>query len=159
MIVVPWLLIAEQGMTRLRDEVGLETSSHGLNAVIATPKLAHSALINVLLTNHYAALADESVASVPGLPASPATPSLTEAETLGLRDLERRINALLPPEYQGRYEEVRPQSMGTAGLKYDSDGKVAWDEILDQFLRPGPRGRPTPSRDVAGGSECRRSGG
>lgn len=41
------------------------------------------------------------------------------------RNLEQRINALLPPEYQDRYEDVSPQSMGTAPLLYDRErGKL-----------------------------------
>jgi sirohydrochlorin cobaltochelatase len=59
-----------------------------------------------------------------------------------LQALERRINALLPPEYKDRYEDVRPRSMGTAKLKIDSEGKVAWGEIWTSFCDLALAGGP-----------------
>jgi hypothetical protein len=64
-----------------------------------------------------------------------------------LRLLDTRINLLLPPRYQHCYESVRPSSMGSAGLLYDAEGRVAWGEIWTSFcdlaLAGGPphRGR------------------
>lgn len=43
--------------------------------------------------------------------------------------LEARLKTLLPEQYQESYEDVQPVSMGSAGLKYGQDGRVAWDEI------------------------------
>jgi sirohydrochlorin cobaltochelatase len=43
--------------------------------------------------------------------------------------LQARLKTLLPEEYQDSYEDVQPVSMGSAGLVYDKDGRVAWDEI------------------------------
>ena len=64
-----------------------------------------------------------------------------------LQALDAKINAILPPQYQHCYDDVQPVSMGSAGLKYRADGKVAWDEIWTSFcdlaLAGGPphRGR------------------
>jgi sirohydrochlorin cobaltochelatase len=74
-----------------------------------------------------------------------------------LRDLEDRINALLPPRYAGCFEDVSPKSMGSAQLRYDKEGKVVWGEIWTTFchlaLAGGPphRGRwlgPVPAEVV-----------
>src|ERR1700744_2898732 len=58
-----------------------------------------------------------------------------------------RLKILLPEEYQDCYEDVKPVSMGSAGLEFASDGRVAWDEMWASFcdlaLAGGPphRGR------------------
>jgi len=56
--------------------------------------------------------------------------------------LELRIRAILPEEYQDSYEEVEPVSMGSASLKYDQDGKVAWDDIWGSFCDLAMAGGP-----------------
>jgi len=64
-----------------------------------------------------------------------------------LAALDAKINALLPPRYQHCYGSISPNSMGSAGLIYGPDGKVAWDRIWTSFcdlaLAGGPphRGR------------------
>ena len=47
--------------------------------------------------------------------------------------LEERIRTILPEAYQDCYEDVQPVSMGSAGLKFGRDGRVAWDEIWGSF--------------------------
>ena len=59
-----------------------------------------------------------------------------------LRTLEARLQALLPQEYQDSYEDVEPTPMGSAGLKYDADGRVAWDEIWQSFCDLALAGGP-----------------
>jgi hypothetical protein len=56
--------------------------------------------------------------------------------------LQARLKALLPEEYQDCYEDVKPVSMGSAGLKYGSDGRVAWDEIWRSFCDLAMAGGP-----------------
>src|SRR3954470_4237319 len=56
--------------------------------------------------------------------------------------LESRIRTILPEEYQDTYEDVQPVSMGSAGLKYAPDGKVAWDEIWATFCDLAMAGGP-----------------
>lgn len=85
----------------------------------------------------------------------PPTPSRNlEAE---LESLDDRINELLPPRYQHCYNDVPPTSMGSASLKYDEYGRVAWGEIwttyCDLALAGGPphRGKllePPPAEEV-----------
>lgn len=64
-----------------------------------------------------------------------------------LAALEAKINALLPPQYQDCYDAVSPQSMGSTGLKFGPDGKVAWGEMWSSFcdlaLAGGPAHRGT----------------
>ncbi|MDE1176524.1 MAG: hypothetical protein PW789_07940 [Edaphobacter sp.] len=55
---------------------------------------------------------------------------------------EARLKVLLPEEYRESYEDVQPVSMGSAGLKYGSDGRVAWDEIWGSFCDLAMAGGP-----------------
>ena len=59
-----------------------------------------------------------------------------------LEALEQRIRTILPPEYQESYQDLEPISMGSAGLKYGVDGKVAWDEIWGSFCDLAMAGGP-----------------
>jgi sirohydrochlorin cobaltochelatase len=59
-----------------------------------------------------------------------------------LAALDAKINALLPPRYQHCYTSVSPNSMGSAGLKYGPDGRVAWDEIWTTFCDLALAGGP-----------------
>jgi sirohydrochlorin cobaltochelatase len=56
--------------------------------------------------------------------------------------LEARLRTLLPEEYQDSYEDVQPASMGSAGLKYGRDGRVAWNEIWGSFCDLAMAGGP-----------------
>jgi hypothetical protein len=56
--------------------------------------------------------------------------------------LEERLKTLLPEAYQKTYESVQPVSMGSAGLKYDADGAVAWDQIWGSFCDLAMAGGP-----------------
>jgi len=55
---------------------------------------------------------------------------------------EARLKTLLPEEYRDCYEEVQPVSMGSAGLKFASDGRVAWDEMWGSFCDLAMAGGP-----------------
>lgn len=59
-----------------------------------------------------------------------------------VRVLEARIETLLPEQYQECYEDIQPVSMGSAGLKFGRDGKVAWDEIWGSFCDLAMAGGP-----------------
>lgn len=73
----------------------------------------------------------------------------------GARNLEARVRSLLPLAYHSCLDSISPTSMGSAGLKYSPDGKVAWDEIWTSFcdlaLAGGPphRGKLLPPTDPA----------
>ena len=68
------------------------------------------------------------------------TLSLDDRRTLDA--LEVRLRVLLPEEYQDSYEDVEPKSMGSAGLTYGFDGKVAWDEMWGSFCDLAMAGGP-----------------
>ena len=57
-------------------------------------------------------------------------------------ELESRLKTLLPEQYQDTYDEVKPVSMGSAGLKYDREGRVAWDEMWQSFCDLAMAGGP-----------------
>ena len=59
-----------------------------------------------------------------------------------LAALDAKVNALLPPRYQHCYTFVSPNSMGSAGLTYGPDGRVAWDEIWTTFCDLALAGGP-----------------
>src|ERR1700753_2663463 len=56
--------------------------------------------------------------------------------------LEARLKTLLPEKYRESYEDVQPVSMGSAGLKYGKDGRVAWNEIWGSFCDLAMAGGP-----------------
>ena len=59
-----------------------------------------------------------------------------------LETLDARLKTLLPEEYRDSYEDVQPSSMGSAALKYDADGQVAWDEMWGSFCDLAMAGGP-----------------
>ena len=61
---------------------------------------------------------------------------------VALAALDVRLRVLLPEEYQDSYEEVQPVSMGSAGLKYGTDGKVAWNDMWKTFCDLAMAGGP-----------------
>lgn len=65
-----------------------------------------------------------------------------EREPVALTPLDVRLKVMLPEEYQESYEQMQPAPMRSAGLKYDADGKVAWDEIWGSFCDLAMAGGP-----------------
>ena len=61
---------------------------------------------------------------------------------LDLLALDEKLRIVLPLEYQDNYEDVQPVSMGSAGLKYDVAGRVAWGEIWGSFCDLAMAGGP-----------------
>ena len=56
--------------------------------------------------------------------------------------LDERLKTLLPEEYRETYEVIEPKPMKSAGLKYDADGQVAWDQIWGSFCDLAMAGGP-----------------
>jgi hypothetical protein len=67
---------------------------------------------------------------------------MTVNDAARLAELEGRIRAILPEEYQDSFERVEPVPMGSAGLKFRDDGRVAWDEIWGSFCDLAMAGGP-----------------
>ena len=59
-----------------------------------------------------------------------------------LAALDAKVNAFLPPRYSHCYGAVSPHSMGSAGLSYGPDGRVAWDRIWTTFCDLALAGGP-----------------
>lgn len=68
--------------------------------------------------------------------------AMSQEDRRALERLELRIQTILPEEYQDCYEDVVPVSMGSAGLKYGRDGKVAWQDIWQTFCDLAMAGGP-----------------
>jgi hypothetical protein len=68
--------------------------------------------------------------------------TLSHADRMALEELDARLKTILPEEYQDSYEGMEPKPMRSAGLKYGSDGKVAWNEIWGSFCDLAMAGGP-----------------
>jgi hypothetical protein len=68
--------------------------------------------------------------------------SVTFDERMALDVLEFRLRAILPELYQETYETLEPVPMRSAGLKFASDGRVAWNEIWGSFCDLAMAGGP-----------------
>lgn len=66
---------------------------------------------------------------------------MTHAERAALEEIDFRLRVLLPEEYQ---DEVitEPAPMRAAGLKFDAEGRVAWDQIWGSFCDLAMGGGP-----------------
>jgi len=67
---------------------------------------------------------------------------MSDTDQQTLEELEQRLRTLLPETYLDRYEAVQPVSMGSAGLKYGLDGKVAWNDMWATFCDLAMAGGP-----------------
>ena len=67
---------------------------------------------------------------------------IVTADRDALEALEARLKTLLPPDYQDTYEKMEPVPMRSAGLKFDADGQVAWDQIWGSFCDLALAGGP-----------------
>jgi sirohydrochlorin cobaltochelatase len=68
--------------------------------------------------------------------------SVSVEDVIALEALENKIKAILPASYSQNYEEVLPISMGSAELRYDIDGLVAWNQIWATFCDLAMAGGP-----------------
>lgn len=68
--------------------------------------------------------------------------TVDDALAKNLVELDANLKTILPEEYQDCYDDVQPISMGSAGLKYDSAGRVAWNEIWGSFCDLAMAGGP-----------------
>lgn len=68
--------------------------------------------------------------------------AMSQQDRRAFESLELRIQTILPEEYQDCYDQVEPVSMGSAGLKYGRDGKVAWQDIWQTFCDLAMAGGP-----------------
>jgi sirohydrochlorin cobaltochelatase len=59
-----------------------------------------------------------------------------------LEALNFRLRTILPEEYQDTDAALEPKPMKSAGLKFDADGRVAWDEIWGSFCDLAMAGGP-----------------
>ena len=62
--------------------------------------------------------------------------------TITLEELDTRLRTILPEEYQSTYESIQPVSMGSAALRYATDGRVAWDLMWDSYCDLAMAGGP-----------------
>jgi hypothetical protein len=68
--------------------------------------------------------------------------TLSTDDKIALAIVESRIDAILPETYQDSYEDVQPIAMGSAPLRFDRDGRVAWNEMWTSFCDLAMAGGP-----------------
>jgi len=68
--------------------------------------------------------------------------TLSLEDRRALEALNFRLRTILPEEYQDTYQSLEPKPMKSAGLKFDADGQVAWDEIWGSFCDLAMAGGP-----------------
>ena len=68
--------------------------------------------------------------------------TVSVADRRALEALDLRLKTILPKAYENTYEELQPVPMGSAGLKFDQEGRVAWDEIWSTFCDLAMAGGP-----------------
>jgi sirohydrochlorin cobaltochelatase len=61
---------------------------------------------------------------------------------LKLEELEARLRVLVPEEYLESDRAVEPVGMGSAGLQFGADGRVAWDRMWGSFCDLAMAGGP-----------------
>ncbi len=137
-LIVPWQF-SELDRKHLSSLCSSWTSETGKSTRVIEMQLGHPALVNLLIANSLAAVPWNETKSTESFGDAN---QLTAAEEFELQQLRARIDALLPSEYQGRFESVSPQSMGTAKLKTDEAGQVAWDQIWTSFCDLALAGGP-----------------
>src|SRR5215510_12545159 len=68
-------------------------------------------------------------------------------DVIALEALEEKIKAILPSSYIENNEDVLPVPMGSAPLRFDIEGRVAWNEIWGSFCDLAMAGGP-PHRGI-----------
>ncbi len=63
-------------------------------------------------------------------------------DKLSLAIVESRIDAILPETYQDNDEEIQPTPMRSAPLRFDRDGRVAWNDMWSSFCDLAMAGGP-----------------
>ena len=103
--------------------------------------LEHSGWIHVALGMYFDALATRSIERY-------VETNHNKSDTIenciqhGLIELDRKLDSMLPAEYQGSTDEVTSRSMGSATIPSDQFGEVAWDEIWTSFCDLAMAGGP-----------------
>ena len=59
-----------------------------------------------------------------------------------LETLQARLRILIPENYDASYDGAEPTPMRSAGLKFDADGRVAWDAMWGSFCDLAIAGGP-----------------
>jgi hypothetical protein len=68
--------------------------------------------------------------------------ALSTDDKIALAIVECRIDAMMPETYQGCYGDVQPTAMGSAALRFDDDGRVAWNEMWTSYCDLAMAGGP-----------------
>jgi len=133
--------VADSNLARLVGRHG-EFSGPGADG-IAVPwpdaALTSAVFLDRLRECHARALQDDTLQR-PDPTAIAARHNAAEDDA-ALRELDRKINELLPPMYQERAASA--QSMGSAQLLVDSGGAVAWDRMWTSFCDLAMAGGPS----------------
>ena len=154
-VLVTWRMDTEQTAVALRELGslhGLELSTEPFDfawkwnrlsteSPHAVRILEHSSWIHVAMGIYLDALSARSSERYFVLE-STSTPKIDIQTAIGLSEIDRQVDSMLPTEYRGRLEEVSARSMGSASIDSDHFGVVAWDEIWTSFCDLAMAGGP-----------------
>jgi sirohydrochlorin cobaltochelatase len=138
LLILPWRLNSDSSL-QLRQLCQIEAEKPQLRWLQLDFK-DHPSIIHVLLGKYLSALHLRSAERY--FRSNSVNPTWNGSLGDAIAELDRRIDSMLPSEYQGRTDEVKPTSMGSASLKRDSAGRVAWDEIWTSFCDLAMAGGP-----------------
>lgn len=138
LLILPWRLNSDSSL-QLRQLCQIEAEKPQLRWLQLDFK-DHPSIIHVLLGKYLSALHLRSAERY--FRFNSVNPTWNGSLGDAIAELDRRIDSMLPSEYQGRTDEVKPTSMGSASLKRDSAGRVAWNEIWTSFCDLAMAGGP-----------------
>lgn len=131
-VVLPLALLDNSMYQAVRRQV---EDANAPNVVLAQPLLTLTAATVVARQRYEEALANWFRTGNDGL-------SLNHGHDHGLADDPLRAgDALLPPRYRDG-QQVSAAPMRSAPLKYDAEGRVAWDEVWQSFCNLALAGGP-----------------
>ncbi len=134
--VLPWVLFSGMALTQIKA-----TMQEDIDAALGPHLAAQPTLLGLLQEQHEMALADRSLLPVSWeeverqLAAEVNThdklkPGQNAPDEDEYQQLQAKINAILPPRYQDSLDMVSPAPMPAADLVFDSEGRIAWNEIF-----------------------------
>ena len=138
LLILPWRLDSDSTMQL--QQLCQEEAENARLRWLQLDFVNHPSIIHALLGKYLSALHLRSAERYFRFNSIEPTwnPSLGNA----IAEMDRRIDSMLPSEYQARTDDVKPISMGSASLKLDSCGRVAWDEIWTSFCDLAMAGGP-----------------
>ena len=146
-VVVPAVLFAGRMYREVAAQAHVAARAARVPVAVGRPLYPHPALVWTLVRRHLEALLDGA-----GDGPDPAALPWVKPELFwqlqgphahdGLRELEARMAAMLPPRYRDPSLAVSSAPMGATDVLLDAEGDVAWDQMWQGFCELALAGGP-----------------